>query len=83
MRSKRSFRCLPDSYHHGKDVILKRCVEVICQQGLEPQDIRPRYASWRRELHTRLLREEWHNFGLDSALILAEACRLKVEIRIS
>ena len=42
VRGKRSFRCLPDSYHHGKDFILKRCVEVICREGLEPQDIRPR-----------------------------------------
>lgn len=83
VRSKRSFRCLPDSYFHSKAAILRRCVEEICSKGLEPQDIKPRSASWRRELHTRLLREEWPNFGLDRALILAEACRLTVELRIS
>jgi len=82
-RSRRPLRCLPDTSFEGKDIILRRCVEVICQQGLEPQDIRPRYASWRRELHTRLLREEWHYFGLDNALILAEACRVKVDFHVS
>lgn len=33
-RDRKSIRCLPDSYFHGKDIILRRCVEVIGQQGL-------------------------------------------------
>ena len=83
MSERKALRIAPDSYWRGKDIILRRCSEVICQRGLEPQDIRPRYASWRRELHTRLLREEDHNFGLDSALLLAEAINLHVDFHVS
>lgn len=83
MSEHRALRIAPESYWRGKDLILTRCREVICQKGLEPQDIKPRYPSWRRELHTRLLREEDHNFGLDSAFKLAAAIGVKVEFHLS
>jgi hypothetical protein len=83
-REGRPFRIVPDRLDEGKDIILTRCRQVICRTGMQASDVRKGgYASWRRELHTRLLREEDNYFGLMAALILAEACKVKVEIKVS
>lgn len=77
---QREGRCAPQTYHDAKAIILHQVRVAICSKGLQPRDIKPGYPSWRRELHTRLLREEDHYFSLTSALILAEATRVKVEV---
>lgn len=54
---------------------------MICRKGLEAVDVqRGGYASWRAKYHQFLLNEEDHYFGLESALILAAAVGVKVDI---
>lgn len=80
MSERKAFRCAPDSYHRFKTVILDEVRATICLKGLSASDIKKRYPTWRREMHTRLLREEDHYFSVTVGLLLADAVGSRFDV---